>query len=203
MKLTLPKTLIFSALLLSGVNVVSAASVLTTLTSNLPEFTQDDYMLGNYLIQPFTTGDAASLSKLQISSNSGWNLANTPTVSLLDSGRNIVADFVYQSSAYELVTYSVSSNGGSSYALTAAETYFIQINGGSGYLNVTTSPSQTGLPNWTIGDGFFTGFDSTASAQSSQILKFSLSGQVPEPATGSLLVVGFGFFALARRFKRS
>jgi hypothetical protein len=205
MKLTLPKTLIFSALLLSGVNVVSAVSVLTTLTSNLPEFTQDDYMLGNYLIQPFTTGDAASLSKLQISSNSGWNLANTPTVSLLDSGRNIVADFVYQSSAYELVTYSVSSNGGSGYALTAAKTYFIQINGGSGYLNVTTSPSQTGLPNWTIGDGFFTGFDSTASAQSSQILKFSLSGsgQVPEPATGSLLVVGFGFFALARRFKRS
>jgi hypothetical protein len=204
MKLTLPKTLIFSALLLSGVNVVSAASVLTTLTSNLPEFTQDDYMLGGwYLIQPFTTGDAASLSKLQISSNSGWNLAYTPTVSLLDSGRNIVADFVYQSSAYELVNYSVSSNGGSSYALEAAKTYFIQINGGYGYLNVTTSPSQTGLPNWTIGDGFFTGFDSTASAQSSQILQFSLSGQVPEPATGSLLVVGFGFFVLARRFKRS
>ena len=204
MKFKTPKILISSALLLLGVNVVSAVSVLTTLTSNLPEFTQDDYMLGGgYLIQPFTTGDAASLSELQISSNSGWNLVNTPTVSLLDSGRNIVADFVYQSSAYELVTYSVSSNGGSSYALTAAETYFIQINGGSGFLNVTTSPSQTGLPNWTIGDGFFTGFDSTASAQSSQILKFSLSGQVPEPATGSLLVVGFGFFALARRFKRS
>ena len=203
MKLTLPKTLIFSALLLSGVNVVSAVSVLTTLTSNLPESNQDDYMLGNYLIQPFTTGDAASLMQLQISSYSGWNVANTPTVSLLDSGRNIVADFVYQSSAYELVTYSVSSNGGSSYALTAAETYFIQINGGSGYLNVTDSPSQTGLPNWTIGDGFFTGFDSTASAQSSQILQFSLSGQVPEPATGSLLVVGLGFFALARRFRRA
>jgi len=204
MKLTTPKILISSALLLFGVNVVSAVSVLTTLTSNLPESSPDDYMLGfGYLIQPFTTGDAATLMKLQISSNSGWNVADTPTVSLLDSGRNIVADFVYQSSAYELVNYSVSSNGGSSYALEAAKTYFIQINGGSGYLNVTTSPSQTGLPNWTIGDVFFTGFDSTASAQSSQILKFSLSGQVPEPATGSLLVVGFGFFALARRFKRS
>jgi len=204
MKFKTPKILISSALLLLGVNVVSAVSVLTTLTSNLPEFTQDDYMLGRgYLIQPFTTGDAASLSKLQISSNSGWPLAYTPTVSLLDSGRNIVADFVYQSSAYELVTYSVSSNGGSSYALTAAETYFIQINGGSGYLNVVTSPSQTGLPNWTIGDSFYTGLDSSASYQGGQILKFSLSGQVPEPATGSLLVVGFGFFALARRFKRS
>ena len=203
MKFKIPKIFISSALLLFGVNVVSAVSVLTTLTSNLPEFTQDDYMLGNYLIQPFTTGDAASLSKLQISSNSGWNLANTPTVSLLDSGRNTVADFVYQSSAYELVTYSVSSNGGSSYALTAAETYFIQINGGSGYLNVTTIPIQTGLSGWTIGDVSYHGVDSSASTPSIQILQFSLSGQVPEPATGSLLVVGFGFFALARRFKRS
>jgi len=203
MKLTLPKTLIFSALLLSGVNVVSAASVLTTLVANVSEPMQDDFYLGSTFVQPFTTGGAASLTTLQIASNSGWSASDSPTVSLLDSGRNIVADFVYQSSAYELVNYSVSSNGGSSYALTAAETYFIQINGGSGYLNVTTIPIQTGLSGWTIGDVSYHGVDSSASTPSIQILQFSLSGQVPEPATGSLLVVGFGFFALARRFKRS
>jgi len=198
MKLILPKILIFSALLLSGVNVVSAVSVLTTLVANVSEPMQDDFYLGSTFVQPFTTGGAASLTTLQIASNSGWSASDSPTVSLLDSGRNLVASFVYSAKIGEVVNYNVSS-----YALQAASTYFIEVSGGTGYLNVTTSPIQTGLSGWTIGDVSYRGIDSSASTPSSQILQFSLSGQVPEPATGSLLVVGFGFFALARRFKRS
>jgi hypothetical protein len=198
MKLILPKILIFSALLLSGVNVVSAVSVLTTLVANVSEPMQDDFYLGSTFVQPFTTGGAASLTTLQIASVSGWSASDSPTVSLLDSGRNLVASFVYSAKIGEVVNYNVSS-----YALQAASTYFIEVAGGAGYLNVTTSPIQTGLSGWTIGDVSYRGVDSSASTPSSQILQFSLSGQVPEPATGSLLVVGFGFFALARRFKRS
>ena len=185
-------------LLLSGVNLAPAAIVLTTLVDNASQPMNDDFSLGSTFVQPFTTGGAASLNWLYISSGAGWNSSDSPTVSLLDSGRNLVASFVYSASYLDVVSYSVSS-----YALQAASTYFIQVSGGTGYLNVTTSPIETGLPSWTIGDLSYRGFDSSASATSSQILQFSLSGQVPEPATGSLLVVGFGFFALARRFKRS
>jgi hypothetical protein len=198
MRLILPKILIFSALLLSGVNVVSAVSVLTTLVANVSEPMQDDFYLGSTFVQPFTTGGAASLTTLQIASVSGWSASDSPTVSLLDSGRNLVASFVYSAKIGEVVNYNVSS-----YALQAASTYFIEVAGGAGYLNVTESPIQTGLSGWTIGDVSYRGVDSSASTPSSQILQFSLSGQVPEPATGSLLVVGFGFFALARRFQRS
>jgi len=198
MRLILPKILIFSALLLSGVNVVSAVSVLTTLVANVSEPMQDDFYLGSTFVQPFTTGGAASLTTLQIASVSGWSASDSPTVSLLDSGRNLVASFVYSAKIGEVVNYNVSS-----YALQAASTYFIAISGGHGYLNVTDSPIQTGLPGWTIGDLSYRGIDSSASTPTSQILQFSLSGQVPEPATSSLLAVGLGLFALARRFKRS
>jgi len=198
MKKTLCRLMISTAFLLSGVNIVPAATVLTTLVENASEPMNDDFSLGATFVQPFTTGGAASLNWLYISSGAGWNSSDSPTVSLLDSGRNLVASFVFSASYLDVVSYSVSS-----YALQAASTYFIQVSGGTGYLNVTTSPIETGLPSWSIGDLSYRGFDSSASAPSSQILQFSLSGQVPEPATGSLLVVGFGFFALARRFKRS
>ena len=198
MNQTLCRLVISTALLLSGVNIAPAAIVLTTLVANVSEPMQDDFYLGSTFVQPFTTGGAASLNTLQIASNSGWSASDSPTVALLDSGRNLVASFVYSASYLEVVTYNMSS-----YTLQAASTYFIEVSGGTGYLNVTTSPIQTGLSGWTIGDVSYRGIDSSASTPSSQILQFSLSGQVPEPATGSLLVVGFGFFALARRFKRS
>jgi len=191
------RLMISTALLLSGVNIAPAVSVLTTLVDNASQPMDDDFSLSSTFVQPFTTGGAASLNWLYISSNSGWNSSDSPTVSLLDSGRNLVASFVYSASYLGVVSYSVSS-----YALQAASTYFIQVSGGTGLLDVTTSPIETGLPGWTIGDVSYRGVDSSASGESRQILKFSLSG-VPEPATGSLLVVGFGFFALARRFKRS
>jgi len=187
------------ALLTWAINMAPAVQPLTTLVSNLSPVTdmQDDWGLGPYLLQPFTTGAGATLSTLIIGTS--WTPINSPTVSLLDSGRNLVAAFVYDSNTGG-TSYNVQ---GGSFALQSSNTYFIQLANGSGYLNVTMTPTETGLPGWTIGNGFFIGGDSSASTQSSQIMQFSLSGQVPEPATGSLLVVGFGFFALARRFKRS
>jgi hypothetical protein len=198
MRPNISKSVICAALLLSGVNLVPAAVVLTTLVGNASQPMQDDFYLGSTFVQPFTTGGAASLNMLFISSNSGWSASDSPTVALLDSGRNLVASFVYSASYREVVTYSVSS-----YALQAASTYFIEISGGNGYLNVTDSPIQTGLPGWTIGDLSYRGIDSSASTPTSQILQFSLSGQVPEPATSSLLAIGLGLFALARRRSRA
>jgi hypothetical protein len=198
MRPNVSKSVICAALLLSGVNLVPAAVVLTTLVGNASQPMQDDFYLGSTFVQPFTTGGAASLNMLFISSNSGWSASDSPTVALLDSGRNLVASFVYSASYLEVVTYSVSS-----YALQAASTYFIEISGGNGYLNVTDSPIQTGLPGWTIGDLSYRGIDSSASTTSGQILQFSLSGQVPEPATSSLLAIGLGLFALARRRSRA
>jgi hypothetical protein len=192
------RLIISAALLLSGANIVPAAVVLTTLVGNASQPMQDDFYLGSTFVQPFTTGGAASLNMLFISSNSGWSASDSPTVALLDSGRNLVASFVYSASYLEVVTYSVSS-----YALQAASTYFIEISGGNGYLNVTDSPIQTGLPGWTIGDLSYRGVDSSASTTSGQILQFSLSGQVPEPATSSLLAIGLGLFTLARRRSRA
>jgi hypothetical protein len=158
---------------------------------------QDDWMLGPYLLQSFTTGAGATLSTLNIGSS--WALDNSPTVSLLDGGRNLVASFVYNSNSGG-VSYSVQ---GGSFALQGSSTYFVQLAGGRGYLNVTTTPTEIGLPSRTIGNGFFIGSDSSASTQSSQIMQFSLSGQVPEPATSSLLAIGLGLFALARRRSRA
>ena len=198
MKRHLNSSVVCAALLLSGANLVPAAVVLTTLVGNASQPMQDDFYLGSTFVQPFTTGGAASLNMLFISSNSGWSASDSPTVALLDSGRNLVASFVYSASYLEVVTYSVSS-----YALQAASTYFIEISGGNGYLNVTDSPIQTGLPGWTIGDLSYRGIDSSASTPTSQILQFSLSGQVPEPATSSLLAIGLGLFALARRRSRA
>jgi len=198
MKRHLNSSVVCAALLLSGANLVPAAVVLTTLVGNASQPMQDDFYLGSTFVQPFTTGGAASLAILQIASNSGWSASDSPTVALLDSGRNLVASFVYSASYLEVVTYSVSS-----YALQAASTYFIEISGGNGYLNVTDSPIQTGLPGWTIGDLSYRGIDSSASTPTSQILQFSLSGQVPEPATSSLLAIGLGLFALARRRSRA
>ena len=198
MRPSISKSVICAALLLSGANLVPAAVVLTTLVGNASQPMQDDFYLGSTFVQPFTTGGAASLNILFISSNSGWSASDSPTVALLDSGRNLVASFVYSASYSEVVTYSVSS-----YALQAASTYFIEISGGNGYLNVTDSPIQTGLPGWTIGDLSYRGIDSSASTPTSQILQFSLSGQVPEPATSSLLAIGLGLFALARRRSRA
>ena len=190
------RSVICSVLLLFGVNLAPAAIALTTLVENMSQPVQDDFFLGSTFVQPFTTGGAASLNMLFISSNSGWSASDSPTISLLDSGRNLVASFVYSASYLSVVTYSASS-----YALQAASTYFIEVSGGTGYLNVTTSPNQTGLSGWTIGDLSYRGFDS--STPSSQILRFSLEGQVPEPATSSLLAVGLGLFALARRRSRA
>ena len=198
MKSNMSRLIISAALLLSGANIVPAAVVLTTLVGNASQPMQDDFYLGSTFVQPFTTGGAASLNMLFISSNSGWSASDSPTVALLDSGRNLVASFVYSASYLEVVTYSVSS-----YALQAASTYFIEISGGNGYLNVTDSPIQTGLPGWTIGDLSYRGVDSSASTTSGQILQFSLSGQVPEPATSSLLAIGLGLFTLARRRSRA
>jgi hypothetical protein len=198
MKSNTGRLIISAALLLSGVNLVPAAIALTTLVDNVLQPVQDDFSLGSTFVQPFTTGGAASLNMLFISSNSGWSASDSPTISLLDSGRNLVASFVYSASYLSVVTYSASS-----YALQAASTYFIEVSGGTGYLNVTTSPNQTGLPSWTIGDLSYRGFDSSASTPSSQILQFSLEGQVPEPATSSLLAIGLGLFALARRRSRA
>ena len=190
------RSVICAALLLFGVNLAPAAISLITLVDNILQPVQDDFSLGSTFVQPFTTGGAASLNMLFISSNSGWSASDSPTISLLDSGRNLVASFVYSASYLSVVTYSASS-----YALQAASTYFIEVSGGTGYLNVTTSPNQTGLSGWTIGDLSYRGFDS--STPSSQILRFSLEGQVPEPATSSLLAIGLGLFALARRRSRA
>lgn len=190
------RSVIWAVLLLFGVNLAPAAIALTTLVENMSQPVQDDFFLGSTFVQPFTTGGAASLNMLFISSNSGWSASDSPTISLLDSGRNLVASFVYSASYLSVVTYSASS-----YALQAASTYFIEVSGGTGYLNVTTSPNQTGLSGWTIGDLSYRGFDS--STPSSQILRFSLEGQVPEPATSSLLAIGLGLFALARRRSRA
>jgi len=192
------RSVICAALLLFGVNLAQAAISLTTLVDNILQPVQDDFALGSTFVQPFTTGGAASLNMLFISSNSGWSASDSPTISLLDSGRNLVASFVYSANYLSVVTYSISS-----YALQAASTYFIVVSGGTCYLNVTTSPNQTGLPSWTIGDLSYRGFDSSASTTSSQILQFSLEGQVPEPATSSLLAIGLGLFALARRRSRA
>jgi hypothetical protein len=196
MKYNMRKSVICAALLLFGVNLAPAAIALTTLVENMSQPVRDDFFLGSTFVQPFTTGGAASLNMLFISSNSGWSASDSPTISLLDSGRNLVASFVYSASYLSVVTYSASS-----YALQAASTYFIEVSGGTGYLNVTTSPNQTGLSGWTIGDLSYRGFDS--STPSSQILRFSLEGQVPEPATSSLLAIGLGLFALARRRSRA
>ena len=196
MKYNMKRSVIWAVLLLFGVNLAPAAIALTTLVENMSQPVQDDFFLGSTFVQPFTTGGAASLNMLFISSNSGWSASDSPTISLLDSGRNLVASFVYSASYLSVVTYSASS-----YALQAASTYFIEVSGGTGYLNVTTSPNQTGLSGWTIGDLSYRGFDS--STPSSQILRFSLEGQVPEPATSSLLAIGLGLFALARRRSRA
>jgi hypothetical protein len=138
------KSVICAALLWSGINIAPAVQPLTTLVSNLPPATEfnDDWMLGINLLQPFTTGGAASLTTLQIASYSGWSASDSPTISLLDSGRNLVASFVYSANSAGGVdyTYSAPSN-----ALQAG-TYFIQVEGGSGYLNLTRSPDQAGLP---------------------------------------------------------
>ena len=189
------KLIVSAALLLAGVNLVPAT---TTLVSNLSPTTatNDDWMLGPYLLQSFTTGDAATLSNLKIGSS--WTAGNSPTVSLLDSGRNLVASFVYDSNTGG-TSYNVQ---GGSFALQSSSTYFVQLANGNGYLNVTTTTTETGLPSWTIGNGFLIGDDSSASFQSSQIMQFSLSG-VPEPATSSLLAVGLGLFTLARRRSRA
>jgi hypothetical protein len=170
-----------------------------TLVSNLGQSNQDDFTLGSTFVQPFTTGGAASLNTLYISSNSGWTAENSPTIALLDSGHSLVASFVYSASSAGGVAYTLSAP---SNALQAASTYFIQVSGGVGYLDVTGSPIQTGLSGWTIGDSSYRGVDYSDSGKSSQILKFSLSG-VPEPATGSLLAIGLGLFALARRRSRA
>ena len=199
MRPNISKSVICAALLWSGINIAPAVQPLTTLVSNLSPVTdmQDDWMLGPYLLQSFTTGAGATLSTLNIGSS--WTLDNSPTVSLLDGGRNLVASFVYNSNSGG-VSYSVQSG---SFALQGSSTYFVQLAGGSGYLNVTMTPTEIGLPSWTIGNGFFIGSDSSASTQSSQIMQFSLSGQVPEPATSSLLAIGLGLFALARRRSRA
>lgn len=196
MNYNMKRSVICAALLLFGVNLAPAAIALTTLVENMSQPVQDDFFLGSTFVQPFTTGGAASLNMLFISSNSGWSASDSPTISLLDSGRNLVASFVYSASYLSVVTYSASS-----YALQAASTYFIEVSGGTGYLNVTTNPNQTGLSGWTIGDLSYRGFDS--STPSGQILRFSLEGQVPEPATSSLLAIGLGLFALARRRSRA
>jgi hypothetical protein len=192
------KLIVSAALLLAGVNLVPAT---TTLVSNLSPTTatNDDWMLGSSFLQPFTTGGAASVTTLQIDSYSGWSASDSPTVALLDSSRNLVASFVYSAKYSGVVTYSVSS-----YALLAASTYFIEVSGGAAdlYLNLTRSQNQTGLPDWTIGNLSYRGVDSSASTTNGLILQFSLSG-VPEPATSSLLAIGLGLFALARRRSRA
>jgi len=192
------KLFVSAALLLAGVNLVPAT---TTLVSNLSPTTatNDDWMLGSSFLQPFTTGGAASVTTLQIDSYSGWSASDSPTVALLDSSRNLVASFVYSAKYSGVVTYSVSS-----YALLAASTYFIEVSGGAAdlYLNLTRSPNQTGLPDWTIGNLSYRGVDSSASTTNGLILQFSLSG-VPEPATSSLLAIGLGLFTLARRRSRA
>jgi len=192
------KLIVSAALLLAGVNLVPAT---TTLVSNLSPTTatDDDWMLGSSFLQPFTTGGAASVTTLQIDSYSGWSASDSPTVALLDSSRNLVASFVYSAKYSGVVTYSVSS-----YALLAASTYFIEVSGGAAdlYLNLTRSQNQTGLPDWTIGNLSYRGVDSSASTTNGLILQFSLSG-VPEPATSSLLAIGLGLFALARRRSRA
>ena len=198
MKLNISKSVVCAALLWSGINIAPAVTPLTTLVSNLPPVTgmQDDWQLGPYLLQPFTTGAGATLNTLKIGSS--WTLDNSPTVSLLDSGRNLVASFVYDSNSGG-VSYSVQ---GGSFALQGSSTYFVQLANGSGYLNVAMNPTEIGLPSWTIGNGFLYGNDSSASLQSNQIMQFSLSG-VPEPATSSLLAIGLGLFTLARRRARA
>jgi len=192
------KLIVSAALLLAGVNLVPAT---TTLVSNLSPTTatNDDWMLGSSFLQPFTTGGAASVTTLQIDSYSGWSASDSPTVALLDSSRNLVASFVYSAKYSGVVTYSVSS-----YALLAASTYFIEVSGGAAdlYLNLTRSQNETGLPDWTIGNLSYRGVDSSASTTNGLILQFSLSG-VPEPATSSLLAIGLGLFALARRRSRA
>jgi len=192
------KLIVSAALLLAGVNLVPAT---TTLVSNLSPTTatDDDWMLGSSFLQPFTTGGAASVTTLQIDSYSGWSASDSPTVALLDSSRNLVASFVYSAKYSGVVTYSVSS-----YALLAASTYFIEVSGGAAdlYLNLTRSQNETGLPDWTIGNLSYRGVDSSASTTNGLILQFSLSG-VPEPATSSLLAIGLGLFALARRRSRA
>jgi len=192
------KLIVSAALLLSGINIAPAVQPLTTLVSNLSPVTekQDDWELGPYLLQPFTTGAGATLSNLIIGTS--WTAIDSPEVSLLDSGRNLVASFVYDSNTGG-TSYSVQ---GGSFALQSSSTYFVQLANGNGYLNVTMNPTESGLASWTIGNGFLTGSDSSASTQSSQILQFSLSG-VPEPATSSLLALGLGLFALARRRSRA
>jgi len=194
------KLIVSAALLLAGVNLVPAT---TTLVSNLSPttVTNDDWMLGSSFLQPFTTGGAASVTTLQIDSYLGWSASESPTVALLDINRNLVASFVYSAKYSGVVTYSVSS-----YALLAASTYFIEVSGGGGaselFLNLTRSQNQTGLPDWTIGNLSYRGVDSSASTTNGLILQFSLSG-VPEPATSSLLAIGLGLFALARRRSRA
>ena len=192
------KLIVSAALLLSVINIAPAVQPLTTLVSNLSPVTekQDDWELGPYLLQSFTTGAGATLNTLKIGSS--WTLDNSPTVSLLDSGRNLVASFVYDSNTGG-TSYNVQ---GGSFALQSSSTYFVQLANGNGYLNVTTNPTESGLPSWTIGNGFLIGDDSSASSQSSQIMQFSLSG-VPEPATSSLLAIGLGLYALARRRSRA
>jgi len=182
------------ALLTWAINMAPAVQPLTTLVSNLSPVTepQDDWALGPYLLQPFTTGAGATLSTLNIGSS--WTLDNSPTVSLLDSGRNLVASFVYNSNSGG-VNYSVQGGG---FALQSSNTYFIQLANGSGFLNVTMTPTETGLPSWTIGNGFIIGGDSSASTQSSQIMQFSLSG-VPEPSALSLIALGLSGLAMIRR----
>ena len=192
------KLIVSAALLLSVINIAPAVQPLTTLVSNLSPVTEkeDDWELGPYLLQPFTTGAGATLSNLIIGTS--WTAIDSPEVSLLDSGRNLVASFVYDSNTGG-TSYSVQ---GGSFALQSSSTYFVQLANGNGYLNVTMNPTESGLASWTIGNGFLTGGDSSASTQRSQILQFSLSG-VPEPATSSLLALGLGLFALARRRSRA
>ena len=188
------KLIVSAALLWSGINVAPAVAPLTTLVSNLSPVTnmQDDWQLGPYLLQSFTTGDGATLNTLKIGSS--WTLANSPTVSLLDSGRNLVASFVYDSNTGG-TSYNVQ---GGSFALQSSSTYFVQLANGNGSLNVTTTTTEAGLPSWTIGNGFLIGSDSSASTQSSQIMQFSLSG-VPEPSALSLIALGLGGLAMIRR----
>jgi hypothetical protein len=194
MKSNMNKLIVSAALLWSGINIAPAVAPLTTLVSNLSPVTdmQDDWQLGPYLLQSFTTGAGATLNTLKIGSS--WTLDNSPTVSLLDSGRNLVASFVYNSNSGG-VNYSVQ---GGSFALQGSSTYFVQLANGNGYLNVTMAPTEIGLPSWTIGNGFFIGSDSSASTQSSQIMQFSLSG-VPEPSALSLIALGLGGLAMIRR----